>query len=561
MKKPTIILISILIVIGAVFFLMKKPGGSPMSGDASAQEQTIEILGSPSHFSIQYLPQGDAGDALIRYETWLYPDIGKKIVFIGGNIAYTDVLDPNIVPKAASGISPEKFHYEMTVEEINNELGETAEEVDFLPGISQDEGVVVYVSKKAIFATENGKLSYFQTLGLIEPASSPVGSIGLKSDTDYSLIQTAEAKNIFRCIGKVCRFVVTAPDRLTRRLGPVLGPIASAIITKNILGNAEIGRVFRDAQRIDKVIKSVEEQKKLVNELRRAYGDQANEMRNQAELLKKEKEALGQRLISGAMSFDEYKASVVDVQAMINSLESGAEKLARQGERVNEGTILAMLGRDVLRQMARQAEGIIFTELQNELRRIVNIDVVTNILSQNDRGSDAVLDLLISGELRGLLAGSSGGFDADELKRRVRDELKLMIKNNKNDLRANWKQKVTDLIKRIKQDLEKQNPTPSAIDIKGTICEQKGEVISEQCKPGYEFQRMSGVGCVQKKCNEIPDAHWSYEGYCVCGSSGSMFENVNDPNKECYMPSNCGPCPGCVYACVHFDEKCPSLPK
>lgn len=80
---------------------------------------------------------------------------------------------------------------------------------------------------------------------------------------------------------------------------------------------------------------------------------------------------------------------------------------------------------------------------------------------------------------------------------------------------------------------------------------------AKECPPGYEWQRMSGVGCVQSDCNDIPDAHYSYTRSCVCGSSGSINENPEDPNKECRRSNDYESCPGCVYACVHSDEDCP----
>ncbi len=80
------------------------------------------------------------------------------------------------------------------------------------------------------------------------------------------------------------------------------------------------------------------------------------------------------------------------------------------------------------------------------------------------------------------------------------------------------------------------------------------------CAPGYRFDPRSGVGCVQENCASVPSAHYSYEGYCVCGSSGSIAENPKDPNLECAYPADHAGCPGCVFACVHLDEKCPAAP-
>jgi hypothetical protein len=77
------------------------------------------------------------------------------------------------------------------------------------------------------------------------------------------------------------------------------------------------------------------------------------------------------------------------------------------------------------------------------------------------------------------------------------------------------------------------------------------------CDPGYTFNPRSGVGCMQTNCLEVPNAKYSYEGRCICGSSGSETENPLDANKECYFPATEEGCPGCLVKCVHFNEKCP----
>lgn len=77
------------------------------------------------------------------------------------------------------------------------------------------------------------------------------------------------------------------------------------------------------------------------------------------------------------------------------------------------------------------------------------------------------------------------------------------------------------------------------------------------CKNGYKFNRNSGIGCQQINCNDIPDAHYSYTGDCICGTAGSINEKPTDPNKSCRYDNSYTSCPGCVYACIHSDEKCP----
>jgi hypothetical protein len=77
------------------------------------------------------------------------------------------------------------------------------------------------------------------------------------------------------------------------------------------------------------------------------------------------------------------------------------------------------------------------------------------------------------------------------------------------------------------------------------------------CPPGYYFDARSGIGCKQTHCADIQYAHYSYEGYCVCGSSGSTTEDPTQPNKECYVTAEEKTCPGCLAKCVHFNEPCP----
>ena len=79
----------------------------------------------------------------------------------------------------------------------------------------------------------------------------------------------------------------------------------------------------------------------------------------------------------------------------------------------------------------------------------------------------------------------------------------------------------------------------------------------EDCGPGYIFDTRAGPKCIQENCNDIEHAHYSYTFDCICGSSGSINENPEDPNKECSYPSDYKACPGCLYACVPFDEPCP----
>ncbi len=76
------------------------------------------------------------------------------------------------------------------------------------------------------------------------------------------------------------------------------------------------------------------------------------------------------------------------------------------------------------------------------------------------------------------------------------------------------------------------------------------------CPTGYVWDTNT-IKCIQANCDKIADAHWSYVGDCVCGSSGSIYEDPADPNKECAYGPDHTACPRCIYACVGLDQDCP----
>ena len=76
------------------------------------------------------------------------------------------------------------------------------------------------------------------------------------------------------------------------------------------------------------------------------------------------------------------------------------------------------------------------------------------------------------------------------------------------------------------------------------------------CPPGFEWQRMSGVGCVQVDCAEA-GGRYSYTSACICDDGlKACTEEVDYSNFD---QESCGIfCPGSrVVACVAADDLCP----
>jgi len=79
-------------------------------------------------------------------------------------------------------------------------------------------------------------------------------------------------------------------------------------------------------------------------------------------------------------------------------------------------------------------------------------------------------------------------------------------------------------------------------------------VFAVECPPGFEWQRMSGVGCVQKDCVS-KGGSYGYTQNCFCREDKSCYEAVNYSQFD---GNNCKPfCPySRLIGCVEPGEKC-----
>lgn len=374
-------------------------------------------------------------------------------------------------------------------------------------------------------------------------------------------------RKFIRSIRRASHFVVTLPNRSTRWMGPILGPIAADVLTSGISRNARLAKIFSRASKIDRTLTTIEEQKAILKEIKDAYNQQAKDLAAQAIKIRDSRAILLEELKSGNVTYQQYRDHVLDLEEIAQTYESTAEKFDRAAQRMNLATIIKIAGQQAIRQTLRQAENIIIGELNNEIKKIIDPDVIKSLVEKDGSTADSMLDLLISGDLSRILKASdrTKDFDVDELKKRIREQIKQMLEENKQDVRENWKEKIQEVINKSVEEMNKEKESLPTTDQENNEDQNRNQEINDvadlsDCPPGYEFCRTCGVQCRQKNCNDVTHAHWDYEGHCVCGSSGSIEENPKDPNQECsYGPDNKS-CPSCVYACVGLKDKCPEKP-
>ncbi|MFC1722470.1 hypothetical protein ACFL0C_02365 [Patescibacteria group bacterium] len=379
----------------------------------------------------------------------------------------------------------------------------------------------------------------------------------------------AHAFNLFRELRNTVRFVVKLPDKATRFLGPVLGPIASTILTKNIFKHQKLGAIFKKAHKAEKVIQDIETVKKQVDLLKKTYRDQAKEMRENAANLEEARKGLASKMVKDKnYSYDDFKNDVVSIQNLVEVYKKAGEKFENAANRVGPKDVAGMLGENLLKKALGDIKEAVIFEASAELEKFIDPNVISRFLDNRSGagGLDAVLDFFVLREL----GDSTDSMSEEELKeflKRTKKSIRNSLKENSDFFKDNWREKLNEVInkeiERIEMEANKVNEK-----VKNNIDSEKEENEpqfaekdfggDEQCGPGYEYNRRF-ASCVQANCDKITDAHYSYEGYCLCGSSGSIAEDPKDPNKECGYPRSYTSCPGCLTSCVHLNEDCPKL--
>lgn len=374
-------------------------------------------------------------------------------------------------------------------------------------------------------------------------------------------------QNIGRGFKKSVAFVARVPDKATRWMGPVLGPIASSVLTHNLSSHSKFANIFNKARRANNIIQNIEQQKELLKELKAAYADQATDFRKKATELREQRKSLATDLVAGNLDFDDYMKKAVSFEKMAQTYDKAADDFQHRSETMTEKTIINIVLKNATNTIISKIKKATIYEVQQEIKKLVRSDVITKILGESG-GNDRIIDVLVADEI-GEFLGRSGNEDISEqdFKDRLRDKIKDLVKESKNDLQKNWNEKISEVMQELADEMKAE--TSEAKSDAEKSGEEKDEekqpeknvripVDENGCKPGYEWNKKVG-DCIQTNCNDVPDAHHSYTLDCVCGSSGAMEENPKDPNKECSYPSDYSSCPGCVYACVHLDEDCPEL--
>jgi hypothetical protein len=133
---------------------------------SEAQQHVADTLGPPSQFILSYIPRGpEENMELVRGEVWYYPDLCYQVTFMEGVIVSVEETDVQEQSTEGTGLRPGDFDFSMGYEETAACIGGDIELFDLELDIFDQSDLQVYLSEKALFAIEQGRLVYLQTFG------------------------------------------------------------------------------------------------------------------------------------------------------------------------------------------------------------------------------------------------------------------------------------------------------------------------------------------------------------------------------------------------------------
>ncbi len=407
------------------------------------------------------------------------------------------------------------------------------------------------------------------------------------------------AKNIFQRLFQFLKWsthhIVTGPGKiaakLTRPLGPILGPIAANIILANMPN--KLVKIITQAQKV-KSLTAYEDQTKKLNQAKAILNQRSDEIADDIDNLYDLREQLQKNLLSGDVKFSQYKDEVVALDEMIEGYENLQDRMLQAADNLKPENLLKQIATDVFKSGSKTLGNHVMRKVGDELKKLVNAEVVNKFLGKGGLNALKVIDLIVAGDTSSILLEI--GYSKDDpdfagMLEEIKKEIKDQLKSDRDYLKGNWrkvmKEKIQEIIGRLEKERRDLNANASKIDIgnsnentnmtssnvndPGLLDElldfeeddnenantsQTLSVDADGCLPGYSFDRLSGTGCVQTNCYDINDAHNDSLGHCICGTTGSVAYDPKAKNQACKYDDKYATCPGCVYKCDYEDGDC-----
>lgn len=340
--------------------------------------------------------------------------------------------------------------------------------------------------------------------------------------TPYEAQARGFFREMFKGVRKVTTFIVQTPAKIvkgvTRPLGPVIGPIASEILLAQLPSN--IVRIVDKAGRVQAVANDIKNDQAKIDAGRKIIQQRRQQLSETRVKLDSLKSSFSQGLIAGSMTFQQYKDKVAQLEHIKNAMTEVESKLSQAEKNLRPENLARLLARDALRRLPGQLEGVVFRQIDAEVSKLINPEIIERIINKKPLKPEEIIDLVLDGDIKKFLRDKSLAGDKVFMER-LKKELKDTLKKDADLLKGNWQELLEKKINEIASgNSQEASGGEGEVDNAGQT-----EVKSEENKTGSE----EDTGDAIKLAN--------YFGDSICLISDpkfwdSMFEGLFEGKKQ-----------------------------
>jgi hypothetical protein len=263
-----------------------------------------------------------------------------------------------------------------------------------------------------------------------------------------------QARGFFRGLvtglRKVTTFVIQTPAKIakgvTRPLGPLLGPIASEILLAQLPSN--VIRIVNKAERVRTVVKDVEDQQAKIDAGKKVIRERRQQLAEARGKLDDLKSSFSQALVSRSITFQQYKERVADLERFKGAMEDVEAKLVQAEKNLRPENLARLLARDALRRVPGQIEGVVFRQIDAEVSKLINPEIIERLISKRPLKPEEVIDMVLDGDIKRVLRDKSRAGDKAFMDR-LKADLKADLKNDADLLKGDWRERLEKKINEI----------------------------------------------------------------------------------------------------------------
>lgn len=327
----------------------------------------------------------------------------------------------------------------------------------------------------------------------------------------------AHARGFFRGlitgVRNVATFVIQTPAKIvkgaTRPLGPIIGPIAGEILLAQLPSN--IVRIVDKAQRVRTVAQDIGDQQAKIDAGKKIIRERRQQLAEARDKLYALKSNFSQALLSRGMTFQQYKEKIAELERIKGAMKDVDGKLVAAEKNLRPENLARLLARDALRQLPGKIQGVVFRQVDDEVSKLINPEIIDRLLSKRPLKPGEVIDMVLDGDIKRILRDKSRAGDKAFIER-VKAGLKEAMKDEGDLLKDDWRERLENKINEIAEQTTREE-----IDGTGVTLEENASVSEDAAGAAKIGAYFGDAICVMSD----PEFWESFADKLVNGKGGS----------------------------------------